>query len=165
LYLDIRDNGPTAREQLKLGAVVLAAPDLDFDVVVQRMASEPIVQIADQYVIYINSEDRALGISNWLFGGLKRLGQMESGMFSPGELDDIRKGDHVEFIDAEVSNIGAIGHDYFHSNPAVSSDLILVMRYHRLPGAENGRPLRTTRDGFWEIDDSYPRPPNEPAKH
>jgi hypothetical protein len=67
---------------------------------------------------------------------------------------------HVaQIIDARISNPGAFGHDYFHSNPAVSSDLILMMRYHLLPGAENGRPLRVTKNGFWTIDDDYPGPP------
>ncbi|MFB3076629.1 MAG: alpha/beta hydrolase, partial [Lysobacterales bacterium] len=29
-------------------------------------------------------------------------------------------------------------HMYFHSNPAASSDLILLLRYGLAPGAENG---------------------------
>jgi esterase/lipase superfamily enzyme len=164
LCLEIRDNGPNARHQLKLGAVAMAAPDLDFDVVVQRMATEPIVQLADQFVIYVRDEDKALGISNWLFGGAKRLGHMNSGLFTSAELKDIRDGDHVEFIDADIRDIGGIGHDYFHSNPAVSSDLILLMRYHCKPGASSGRPLRTTDKGFWDIDDEYPGPPKPREK-
>src|SRR6185369_10371847 len=76
LCIELRDNGPEARHVLKLGAVVLAAPDLDFDVVVQRMATEPVAQLADQYAIYICSQDEALALSNWLFSGLRRLGHM-----------------------------------------------------------------------------------------
>jgi hypothetical protein len=60
-----------------------------------------------------------------------------------------------------VSKAGAFGHDYFHSNPAVSSDLVLLMRYQLPPGAENGRPLGGNGHGFWAIDDRYPRSPKE----
>jgi hypothetical protein len=38
----------------------------------------------------------------------------------------------------------------------VSSDLILLLRDNRGPGAENGRPLIKRQESFWEIDDMYP---------
>ena len=57
---------------------------------------------------------------------------------------------------------GAHGHNYFRMNPAVSSDLIMAVRYGRAPGAENGRPLRHQETSFWEIDDTYLV--NEPGK-
>ena len=66
-----------------------------------------------------------------------------------------------QIVDSRVSGTGFISHDYFHSNPAVSSDLILLLRYHRLPGAENGRPLGHEESGFWFINDSYPRAATE----
>jgi esterase/lipase superfamily enzyme len=159
LCIELRDEGPHARERLKLGAVVMAAPDLDFDVVLQRLATEPVVQLADQWVIYVCSQDSALGLSNWLFGGKRRLGHMHSAMFSADEIAELRASKHVEFVDVEVKNIGGFGHDYFYSNPAVSSDLVLLMRYRQTPGGISRRPLRTTGDGFWDIDDQYPRPP------
>jgi hypothetical protein len=48
-----------------------------------------------------------------------------------------------------------LGHGYFHSSPAASSDLILVMRYGRRPGAENGRPLKNLQEGFWMLENDY----------
>ena len=57
----------------------------------------------------------------------------------------------MQIIDARISNPGAFGHSYFHANPAVSSDLVLLIRDGLLPGPE--RPLRADPKGFWYIDD------------
>ena len=71
------------------------------------------------------------------------------------------------FRAAANANPGAFGHDYFHSNPAVSSDLIMVMRYHMMPAEEYGRPLGADGKGFWFVDDKYPKsvklPPTPPT--
>jgi hypothetical protein len=62
----------------------------------------------------------------------------------------------MQVIDAHVRT-DFLGHSYFHENPAVSSDLILLLRDNRGPGAENGRPLIRRDNNFWEIDDTYPQ--------
>ena len=68
----------------------------------------------------------------------------------------MRRSRVAQLIDARISDPGAFGHNYFHSNPAVSSDLILLLRYQKMPGPENGRPLLVKENGFWSIDDKYP---------
>ncbi len=163
LHLEIRGTGKSTRAELKLGTVVLAAPDLDLDVVIQRMATAQVGRVPERFALYICSNDKALGISNWLFGGLTRLGGIKSTMFKPAELAALRKYQTPQIIDARVSDSGAFGHDYFHSNPAVSSDLILLMRYQLPPGADFGRPLRIDKKGFWVIDDDYPGPQRVPV--
>lgn len=159
LHLEINASGQSTRQVLKLGNLVLAAPDLDFDVVMQRLATARVGRVPEQTALYVCSKDKALGLSSWLFGGLTRLGKLKSNMFTQEEIDGLRATKTMQIIDARVSDAGSHGHNYFHSNPAVSSDLILLVRYHRLPGAENGRPLRVDPDGFWTIDDDYPGPP------
>jgi esterase/lipase superfamily enzyme len=159
LHLEIRGTGLDTRKVLKLGTVVLAAPDLDVDVVVQRLTTDRIGQVPEHLALYVCSEDKALGVSNWLYGGETRLGRLRSSMFPPAELEAMRNDGSVQPIDARVSDPGAFGHSYFYSNPAVSSDVILLLRYDLAPGAENGRPLRVTKNSFWAIDDDYPRPP------
>jgi hypothetical protein len=61
--------------------------------------------------------------------------------------------------DAVIQHDGKIGgsrsHNYFRTNPAVSSDLVLTVRCGRMPGAENGRPLEHVEGLFWKIDDDY----------
>jgi len=61
----------------------------------------------------------------------------------------------VQLIDVKVKT-DFLGHGYFISNPAVLSDLILILRDNRPPGAENGRPLLREEGGFWELYDGYP---------
>lgn len=158
LHLEIGATGKKTGEELKLGTVVLAAPDLDLDVVVQRMATARVGFVPERFAMYVCSEDKALGLSNWLFSGMSRLGQIRSNLFTKEELERLRKLERPQVIDARISNPGAFGHDYFHSNPAVSSDLILLMRYKFRPGAEFGRPLKSDKSGFWVIEDDYPNP-------
>ena len=68
----------------------------------------------------------------------------------------LRTTQRLQFIDARITKPGSFGHSYFHANPAVSSDLILYLRYHLPPGGKDGRPLGIEDNGFWAMDDRYP---------
>ncbi|MCK5870592.1 hypothetical protein BMR07_04195 [Methylococcaceae bacterium CS1] len=46
-----------------------------------------------------------------------------------------------------------VGHGYFQDNPAVSSDLMMILRYAVKPGEENGRPLKPAGTNMWIISD------------
>jgi esterase/lipase superfamily enzyme len=157
LNLEIAASGRSTRALLKLGTVVLAAPDLALDVAIQRCATARLGFIPELAVIYISPDDSALGLSSWLFGG-SRLGNFTADVFSPEELQQLRNSNNPALVEARVSNLGNFGHDYFYTNSSVSSDLILTVRNHLRPGAENGRPLGYDR-GFWIIDDNYPNGP------
>ena len=63
--------------------------------------------------------------------------------------------ENVTVVEYTGSRGGAFGHSYFRDNPAVSSDVILVLRYDRPPGAEHGRPLEQVGPRFYRIDDTY----------
>jgi esterase/lipase superfamily enzyme len=159
LHLEIggtKGDDKATRSALKLGTVVLAAPDMDLDVTIQRLTTARVGQVPERFVIYVHTGDKALGLANWLFSGATRLGEVKSDMFSPAEIQALRANTKLEIIDARLKDAGAIGHDYFHSNPAVSSDLILLMRYQFPPGAAFGRPLGINKSGFWLIEDNYP---------
>jgi esterase/lipase superfamily enzyme len=144
------------RAALKLGTLVLAAPDMDIDVVIQRIMTVRLGLVPERFALYVCAKDQALGASNWLFRGKGRLGTLNTKIFSPEELTTLRASKTVQVIDARVSDPGPYGHSYFYSNPAVSSDVILLMRYQLSPGAESGRPLGADPKGFWFIDDNYP---------
>jgi esterase/lipase superfamily enzyme len=149
-------NNLVTRQQLKLGTVVLAAPDLDTEVVIQRMVTARLGRVPERFVMYCCANDKALGLATWLFEGTSRLGKLKSDMFTPEELASLRDNKTVQIVNAKIKNAGAFGHDYFHSNPAVSSDLILAMRYHLQPGDDTGRPLGDDKTGFWTVNDKYP---------
>jgi len=155
LHLEISGGGRYTREVLKLGTVVLAAADLDVDVVIQRATTARLGKVPERAVVYISSTDKALGFSRFLFGGM-RLGKLKLDIFTKEELAALRTSPYLAIVDARVTKPGSFGHNYFYSNPAVSSDVILVLRYGKAPGAEHGRPLKVEKNGFWEIDDKYP---------
>ena len=60
----------------------------------------------------------------------------------------------MNFIDVDVES-DITGHAYFWINPGASSDVILLLRDNRAPGAENGRPLIPLMDNFWQLNDNY----------
>jgi hypothetical protein len=126
--------------------------------------------VPERAAIYVCDKDDALGFSRFLFGSM-RLGKLKPDIFTPEELKALRGSRNLAIIDARVEKPGSMGHSYFYQNPAVSSDLILLMRYHLRPGTENGRPLNATDTGFWSIDDDYgknlslPEGAENPATH
>ncbi len=161
LSLVARAAGETPTDKLRDSHVVLAAPDLDLDVVSQRIIAEQIGREAKNITIYTSQEDKAIGIAEWLFKSAARLGRLAIGDLQADDLTGIDNVDGLSFIDLK-EGMGGTGHAYFHSDPSVSSDLILMMRYDREPGAENGRPLELLAPGFWAINPGYPYlPANE----
>jgi esterase/lipase superfamily enzyme len=161
LHIEYVAAGKVPEAELKLGTVVLAAPDLDIEVALQRNATVQVGRDAERFALYVGGEDKLLRLSKWIFGGMGRFGDANTAsMFTAEELQALRDAKSPEVIDAQISDPGSFGHDYFVSNPAVSSDLILLMRYHRLPGAEYGRPLGIDdKSDFWVIKDGYPKVP------
>jgi esterase/lipase superfamily enzyme len=146
----------SAREALKLGNVVLVAPDLDFDVYQQRLCGERFTFMPERITIYTSPGDRALAMADALTLGVTRLGQLQPSTITPNMRNWFEMSP-VTFVEALVHS-GYIGHSYFTGSPAVSSDLILVLRDDRPPGAEHGRPLKERTTNFWEIRDDYLRP-------
>ena len=163
LHLEISGSGKRTGEVLKLNTLILAAPDLDLDVVMQRLVTARVGRVPDRFALYVCAADEALSLSNWLFQGAMRLGTVRSNIFTPEELQALRRAKSVQIIDARISKPGPNGHSYFYENPAVSSDVILLLRYGRGAGADKGRPLRETKSGFWVIDDKYPVMSKVPA--
>jgi esterase/lipase superfamily enzyme len=163
LLIEVLARGEAPRERLKLRNVVLAAPDINLEVAMMRTTTEFFSVGAERLTMYTSPYDKAIGLAEFLFGGGLRLGQI---IFrtapdvikerAPSVQDDRQAV--IEYVGKQG---GSFGHNYFRTNPAVSSDLVLTVRYGRKPGAENGRPLEHLKGIFWSIDDDYPlaKPP------
>jgi esterase/lipase superfamily enzyme len=135
--------------------VVLAAPDIDLGVAQQRYAADRLHRMYVDLTIYVSSKDRALGSAEWLFATPGRLGKLKPEQMDATareRLGALRRG---LIVDARVRT-DYLGHGYFLGNPAASSDLILVLRYNRPPGAEHGRPLTEIGPNWYIFDDKYP---------
>jgi esterase/lipase superfamily enzyme len=158
LALVARAAGETASDRLRDSHVVLAAPDMDLDVVSQRIVAEQLGREAKNITVYTSEEDKAIGLAERLFNSAARLGRLGVEDLQADDLVSIEQIEGMSFIDLQEST-SVTGHGYFHSNPAASSDLILLVRYGFAPGAENGRPLEAVAPGFWLIKPEYPHLP------
>ncbi len=155
LNIEYQSAGKNTRAELKLGNLVLCAADLDIDVVGQRIGAERLQLVPERVTLYVSQTDRALGAAaNLIFKSNDRLGHISPSDLTPQQQKSLAMFPQLQIIDAKIKT-DLIGHSYFHSNPAVSSDLILVLRDNLGPGAENGRPMIHRADGFWEITDDY----------
>jgi esterase/lipase superfamily enzyme len=156
LHIGIHAQGKSTQQELKLENVVLAAPDVDEEVFMQRFIGENLLQAAKRTTIYASKHDKAIELSDIIFASRKRLGMLSGRDFSPKMRNALAKLPNVQFIECKLSGLW-IGHSYIYDHPAALSDLILVLRDSRDPGAANGRPLRQPAEGIWELTDDYPR--------
>lgn len=155
LNIEYKSAGKNSGAELKLGNLVLCAADLDIDVVGQRIGAERLHLMAERTTVYTSQSDRALGAAaNLIFKSSDRLGHINAADLTPQQRKSLSMFPQLQIIDAQVKS-DMIGHAYFHTNPAVSSDLILVLRDNKSPGIESGRPMAHRDDGFWEIRDDY----------
>jgi esterase/lipase superfamily enzyme len=168
LNIELRASGRNTRQVLKLGCCVLAAADMDLEVSSQRVSAERLMRVPEQMVLYVSPTDLRLRLASYFFGSRDRLGQSHVGDKTPRRTELLAHLPDIQFIDARVAGSWRGSHFYFYSHPAISSDLILLLRDGRGPGAEHGRPLAREAGGLWRIDADYPAPaggaPREPTR-
>lgn len=163
LKLSQGDDAQVAREKLKIGQVVLAAPDLDWEVSQQRITSDRVPFMSQRFTVYASPTDKAIAIADWLFASRRRVGQLEVDDLSEAQRAALREFSQLDVVRVTRKTDGT-GHSYFISDPLVLSDLILLLRDGRAPGPENGRPLRLAEGGVWELGNDYLSTPTTPSK-
>src|SRR5262249_32000839 len=146
LYIETRALGHDFRSVYRIKNVVLAAADLDMEVATQRVAAEYVGLGTERTTLYVSPVDKALAFSDLLFMGLRRMGQVRPQDLTDEERQHLERIAHTQIIDARVPT-GFIGHAYFYRHPAVSADLILLLRYQLDPGSP-GRPLQARGANF-----------------
>ena len=158
LHIENRLATDDKRLDLKIANVILAAPDIDLEVSSQRLAAEQLGSTCKQLTVYLSQDDRAIAFARWLFfSSVGRLGGFRWDELNEREQEYLKSLDFLTLVDARVQT-DFIGHAYFYRNPAVSSDLILLLRDGVEPG--NGRRSLTQAHpdtNFWEIRAGYPR--------
>ncbi|MEE8459180.1 MAG: alpha/beta hydrolase [Phycisphaerales bacterium] len=155
LLIEERGAGRLAEVTFKIANLVLVAPDLDVDVVSQRFIGERMHNVADYLTIYVSRDDRAIGVAEWFAQSTRRLGRVQPQDISEPLRRRMEIIDDVALIDVRVKS-DKHGHSYFYRNPAVSSDLLLMVRHGALVGSPQ-RPLTQIFPGYWVLDDpAYP---------
>jgi len=114
----LRDLGDTVR-QLRLGAIVLAASDVDSAIFREQLA--PVVARAGRPVtLYASSRDKALKASAEVVHGARRVGSgPPSLMLYPG----------IDYVDASSVDTDMLGHGYFAENKELLDDIFLIVRH------------------------------------
>jgi esterase/lipase superfamily enzyme len=159
LHIACQAAGRKTADVYKIENLVLAAPDLDKEVFVQRFVAEDLLSASRRTTIYASRRDYALELADLVFGGRKRVGALAPRDFSPQVRQVLAKLPQLQFIECKPTRFWSINHDYIFADPAALSDLILVLRDRRPPGAENGRPLSQPVEGIWELTTNYPGRP------
>jgi esterase/lipase superfamily enzyme len=155
LFIESRAAGRDARTEYRIANLVLAAPDLDVEVIGQRLVAEEMDGMVGRVTVYTSAGDKALAAARNLFGSALRLGAVSGGDIPEGGRAQLLKVNNLAFVETR-GRTGFLGHGYFHSHEGASSDVVLVIRYDRAPGAEHGRPLEPVDTRFWSLDDAYP---------
>ena len=158
INLECRARGLSTSATLKLDTLVLAAADLDAAVFGMRMQLENLAAVARHVVIYSSTSDRAVEFADWLFSSRARLGTLTKEEVDPPMQELLAQIPSLQCVRCAVSGTGNT-HDYLFTNPGAMSDLILVLRDGKEPGAANGRPLTPLGGAFWLLDNSYALPP------
>ncbi|MEP1765986.1 MAG: alpha/beta hydrolase [Sulfitobacter sp.] len=153
LIIAVRNQGRNPKEVLKIENLIMAAPDLDFSVVRQRLIAEGFGASIGQITVYMNRGDTALEISQRLMAG-QRLGKLTSDDLEPTEREIFAEVKTVNFINVEGVK-GLTGHAYYRTNRNVLSDIASIIRQSAPPGTAV-RPLDRIEGNFWNMPSAYP---------
>ena len=158
IFLEIRAEGKKPKEELRIANVVLAAPDLDYEVALQRLVAEHVESGVEQATVYTSPADKAIRISEWLYGSVARIGHLNSDVakseLTEKQMASIQENSSIQFIEF-IGKGDTVGHGYFSSSVAVSSDLITLINTGARAGSPE-RPLVQKGGIYWVIDDDYP---------
>ncbi len=153
LIIEARASGRDPRALYRIENLIMAAPDLDFDVVRQRLLAEKIGPAFGQITVYTTDSDQALATSQTLMSGT-RFGRIRATDLGPQEQAIFKIVKNVAFIDVKGAS-GFVRHAYYLDNPSTSSDIIRVITAGDEPGG-SGRPLEHRMLNFWEMPIDYP---------
>lgn len=153
LLIEYRAAGKNPRKAFKIANLILAAPDLNFGVIKQRLMAEQFGIGFGQITVYTSDGDNALGLAQFMMKGI-RFGRVASLDIGLNERNIFERVGNVSLIKVPRSHEGKFGHDYFFSNPAVSSDIIRIIQTQAKPGTAP-RPLTLIENNFWSLPANY----------
>lgn len=148
LVIESRAAGRDPRDVYRIENLILAAPDLDFSVVRQRLIAERFGTAFGRITVYMNPSDGALGLAQMLMAGT-RFGRLSFDELGDRERAIFRQIRNVHFIDVSAVT-GASSHTYFRGNPEVLADMAAVIATDALPD-DPTRNLIHEEANFWRL--------------
>lgn len=150
MVIESRAAGIDPRQHYRIENVVLAAADIDIEVASQRMAGEALGPAFGRITVYTNLKDSAISASKSLFSSRLRLGALNPDELTPLQKSAIERSDNLDIIIYEGTGGGIYRHSYYRT-PAVSSDMLMLLRYGWLPGEKGRRILKSAGPNLWTI--------------
>lgn len=141
------------RAKLRIGRLVLVAPDMDLGEFRDALA-DGATKLPERVTLYVSSRDRALDMSAWM-ASFARLGRPLD-VLTPAQLEFLREDANVDVIDVAAAErrLGSwLGHSYFHDDPWVSTDVLLALGTGERP-ADRGLRFDDRRK-VWEFGPDY----------
>lgn len=154
LIIEARAKGLDPYKVLKIKNLVMLAADLDLEVEMQRVIGEAMGPAFGRVTIYTNASDSALAVASKLFSSRQRLGSLKTSELTEREREIVKRYVNLDIVIYEGSEGGLFRHNYF-GEAAVSSDLLMVLRYGWRPGEGQRRGLEKIDDNIWRIPTDY----------
>ncbi|MGI3213206.1 alpha/beta hydrolase [Roseovarius tibetensis] len=148
LVIEERAAGRNPLQTLKVETLILAAPDLDFSVVRQRLIAEHFGPAFGRITVYMNPNDGALGLAQLLMAGT-RFGRLSFDALGETEREIFRRIRNVHFVNVSAVT-GQSSHSYFRNNPEVLADLAKVITTGTPPESPS-RNLEPLEANFWRL--------------
>jgi len=148
-YVDQPEQG---KKKLRLGEVYFAAPDVQQETFLTSLPKY--LYLTDNVTVTINHEDSVLNFAH-KYKGNTRLGRPDDQSFKESENREwfvktinSRRLDVINVSASKIPEFSKGAHDYWYSNPWVSTDLLLQLNFHAHP-SERGLRDYETKFGTW----------------
>ncbi|MBC2713853.1 MAG: alpha/beta hydrolase [Desulfobacteraceae bacterium] len=148
------------RNQLRLGEVYFAAPDIGTDTFVEHLKSY--IDIPRSVTLTINMKDSVLALAR-RHHGISRIGSPDKKDMNEedkkwGQNATWGSGLYVIGVDDKtVKGMSAGAHDFWYSHPWISSDILIQFLFHADP-PERGLTENFSDQGlrYWTFPEDYP---------
>jgi len=142
------------RERLRIGAVLMIAPDVSTDVARERVLKEDLTGMYEQIVVYSSKRDRALHWASRFLYRTNRLGSIREKDLSDADRFWLSIYPNVMLVDVDnQTNHDFFKHSHHRFSPATASDIILCLRSD-LPPQQRGL-VREEGELIWHFADDY----------
>jgi len=123
-----------ARERYRIGQVFMVAPDIDSGVARERFLEEGAADLCEHLTIYSSRSDYALGYASRYLYRAPRLGMLRDDAIEEQDVMWLLSLDNLTVINIDRRPTHTfIGHTHQRYNPAVSSDILLMLRQDLTP--------------------------------